>query len=364
MRLSRTLSSHLALQFITTFLVVFAGLLSVVFVFDFIELLRRASAKSFVPIDVLVEMGLCKLPQMGELLMPFAILFSAMLLFWRLQRSQQLVAARACGVSGWQFLTPVLVSAFVLGVVHITVLNPVAAAFFARFEQLENRYLRSNISQLSVAGSGLWLRQGVDGQETIIYGRKLRPHEFVLEDVTVFAFGPENDFLYRLDGKEASLESGAWHMPEAYRLYKNGQIEAVKNVRISTELTPSSLQDSFASPETLSFWVLPEFIGTLQQAGLSALRHRLYWHSLLANPFLFCAMVLIAATLSFRQQRGKKIIGLLVGGLFAGFLLFFFSDLIGALGQSGRLPIVLAAWTPAVVALLLGTTLVLHYEES
>ena len=46
----------------------------------------------------------------------------------------------------------------------------------------------------------------------------------------------------------------------------------------------------------------------LERSGFSALRHRLYWHSLLAAPLLLCAMVLIAATFTLRQtRRARKI---------------------------------------------------------
>ena len=78
---------------------------------------------------------------------------------------------------------------------------------------------------------------------------------------------------------------------------------AVPDYRIDTELTLDRIQESFASPETMSFWDLPEFIETLEAAGFSARKHRLHWHSILAGPLLLCAMVLIAATFSLRLTR-------------------------------------------------------------
>ena len=39
------------------------------------------------------------------------------------------------------------------------------------------------------------------------------------------------------------------------------------------------------------------------------------------------------------------------------------SDLVFALGLSGRVPVELAAWAPAAVCLLLGGTTLLHLED-
>jgi lipopolysaccharide export system permease protein len=123
------------------------------------------------------------------------------------------------------------------------------------------------------------------------------------------------------------------------------------------------IEDSFASPETMSFWDLPRFIAVLEEAGFTAVKHRLYYQSLLAAPLLLCAMVLIAATFSLRPGRRAATAYLVAGGIAAGFLLYFLSDLVFALGLSGKVPVVLAAWSPAGVSTLLGISMLLHFED-
>ena len=46
-----------------------------------------------------------------------------------------------------------------------------------------------------------------------------------------------------------------------------------------------------------------------------------------------------------------------------GFVLYFFSDVVLALGLSDSIPVVLAAWTPSGVTLLLGLAMLLHLED-
>ena len=54
---------------------------------------------------------------------------------------------------------------------------------------------------------------------------------------------------------------------------------------------------------------------------------------------------------------------LVLAGLLTGFLLYFISDLVLALGLSGKLPPVLAAWTPAGIFTLLGVAGLFHLED-
>ena len=68
--------------------------------------MRRGSGKDEAYFAVLFEMALLKLPNMGQQIMPFAVLFGSMLAFTRLTRTNELVVARAAGVSVWHLLTP------------------------------------------------------------------------------------------------------------------------------------------------------------------------------------------------------------------------------------------------------------------
>ena len=82
---------------------------------DYIELIRRGGTRAQASWGVLLEMAALKLPHTAQDVMPFAILFGTMLAFWRLTRSNELVVARAAGVSVWGFLTPAILVALLVG---------------------------------------------------------------------------------------------------------------------------------------------------------------------------------------------------------------------------------------------------------
>ena len=86
-------------------------------------------------------------------------------------------------------------------------------------------------------------------------------------------------------------------------------------------------------------------------------------HAIMASPLLMCAMILIAATFTLRHSRRGGATYVIAGGVLTGFILYFFSDIVFALGQTDSIPVVLAAWTPSGVATLLGLAMLLHLED-
>ena len=167
----------------------------------------------------------------------------------------------------------------------------------------------------------------------------------------------------RIDAEKSRLENGYWDLTNAWLTGPDKPPRFLSHYQMKTNLSMQDVQDSFASPETMSFWDLPSFIKVLENAGFSAINHRLYWNALLASPILQCAMVLVAATFTLRLTRRGGTALLIMGGVFVGFLLYFLSDIVHALGLSSSVPVVLAAWAPAGVALLLGLAMLLHLED-
>jgi len=362
--LARTLSAYIARQFFVWFCAVFGALVSVTFLIDYIELLRRGGTRTQATWGTLLEMAALKLPHTAQDVMPFAFLFGTMLVFWRLTRSNELVVARAAGVSVWGFLAPAILVALLVGVVAVTVFNPIAAAMEAGYEKLDRRILREASDPLSLSNAGLWLRQSdAAGGQIVFHGDKATAPELVLRNVSVYFLNRLSVFTSRIEARAARLDGGFWVIEDGQRFTPGEVPEPFGEVRLPTRLTPLKIEESLASPDTMSFWELPGFISLLEQSGFSTQRHRLHFNVLLARPFLFCAMVLVAATFSLRMQRRGGAAMLIASGVVASFLLYFLSSIVIALGQSAKIPILLAAWTPAAVSMIFGASMLLHLED-
>lgn len=363
MNLSWTLSRYLGRQFLMTVLITFAIVLCLIYTINLVELMRRAANQSNVAFDVLASMAFLKLPSVGADTLPFAVLFGGMAAFLRLTRNHELVVARAAGVSAWQFLMPALAVAFAIGIVIVAVYNPIASAMSTRYSQLDAKFLRGQTSLLAVSANGLWLRQAdIDGQ-SVVHALRISEHGLRLEDVIILLYGDGDNFIGRIDADSATLEDGYWDIRNAWVTRADDQPRHYLTYRQPTALTLTQVQESFADPDTISFWDLPHFIDMAEAAGFSAQRYRLHFYDLLSTPFLLCTMVFLGAIFSLRASRLGGLVQLVMGGIFAGFLLYFLSDLALALGLSGILPPFLAAWAPAIVATLLGLAVLFHLED-
>jgi lipopolysaccharide export system permease protein len=134
-------------------------------------------------------------------------------------------------------------------------------------------------------------------------------------------------------------------------------------VELTTTLTADEIRNSFGAPQTISIWDMRGFIGELDRAGFSSRAYSVWFQMEMALPLLLAAMVLVGAGFTMRHARFGNSGTLVLLALVSGIAIFFVRNFAQVLGESGQIPIVLAAWTPPVAAALLSVSLLLHLED-
>ena len=356
-----TLARYFASRFLLASMAVFVGIFLLVVFVDYIELMRRTANIATASALFVAETSLFRVPQLLERLMPFCILVGAMSCYLNLSRKLELVVARAAGISAWQFMTPALVCALVLGTLATAIYNPVSADMQERAKQMEAELFGDR--QGLQDASGFWINQVNDEGQAIINAANSQDQGRRLTGLTVFRFEPNGQFKERIEAREATLEPGRWRFTAAHRYTLDNPPAEQDTLLLATNLTPAQVMNSFATPETVSFWQLPQYIKSSQNSGLATAGYRLQYQKLLSRPFLLAAMVMLAGAVSLRFFRFGGVQKMVLSGVGAGFLLYVLSKVTEDLSKAELMHPVAAAWLPVVVGGLTGFLALLYQED-
>ncbi|MEN0040370.1 MAG: LptF/LptG family permease, partial [Pseudomonadota bacterium] len=281
---------------------------------------------------------------------------------------------RAPGVSVWQFLAPICIAAAVVGLLMGLVYNPLS--------------LRLQDTSLTLEGAVFAKKSGAytpDGVNYNTWGRIARPEGDMvirsavsanrgknLSGVSVYLFDRDGNPEQRIDAASASFAAettGENALPNRFVLNRASVLEPGKEPQVVTFMTiPVSITEELleirqTSPERVSFWELDEQAELAERAVRPPEPFQTRWHSILALPLLFVAMVLLAGTVSLTFARfgldGKRILA----GIVAGFVLYVLTKLVVTFGSNGLVTPVVAAWSPAMVGSLIAITVLLHQED-
>ena len=186
------LPRYISRNFLYNFSFLLFLLLFIVYIFDFVEILNRGADHNAALSDML-KLGLFKLPLVGQIILPFAVLFSAMFTFWRLNKTSELAVMRAVGTSAVQFTIPMIFAALCLGIFATTVINPVSALLLKKYEVQQNNVFEKTSKLVSLSENGLWLRQEAGKGYALLNTRDLNPKTWMMGDMVIFEFDNDNN---------------------------------------------------------------------------------------------------------------------------------------------------------------------------
>jgi lipopolysaccharide export system permease protein len=361
--IGRTLGYYIAWRFTRTVISMMVSLLLFIVLVDFVEQLRKAAEKTDVSTLALLQLSALKAPVFLDKAFPFACLFAAMITLTQLNQKMELVVARAAGISAWQFLMPASMAAIVIGLFAAFIYNPVAVTALEASKALDISIFDKKDRMNRAETSNYWIRQEDSAGSSILNARIARQRGTLLNDVRVLRFDGNGVLYERIEAKQARFENSGWQMTDAIVMGPDGLANRHATYSIDSALSADVLAGVTATPDSVAIW---ELRATAAKAGLSGSNPGPYlvqFHSLLSLPLFLVAMVLIAATVTLRFVRFGQVGRMILGGIVAGFVLYTVTRLVTSLGSNGIVPPAVAAWSPSIVAIVFGISILLHQED-
>src|SRR5690606_818036 len=179
--------------------------------------------------------------------------------------------------------------------------------------------------------------------------------------VTLFHLGTSD--VPRVEASEARLENGRWIFTDAIARTPDGPARRIADYSVPTRSSASEISLKLASTEDMTFFEL----GTLLQRGVadpsirSAATMRLI--KLMALPLILTGSLFIAFAFTAGYRRSSNFGPAVLYGIVLGFVVFVITEMADRAGSTGVLDPTFAAVGPAMVAIVIGVTVLLHKED-
>lgn len=358
------LGRYVLARMLTGIAIALIAVLASILTIDLVEQMRTVGTRADLSLLEALHLTLLKTPTLVEQTLPFVVLAGVMLAVIGLNRSSELVAMRAAGVSAWRFLTPAAFAGILFGAITITMLNPLGAQLFRVFEAEKQDALSP--SSESAGESGIWIRQGDEDGQIVIHADGVDSTGATLRNATFMFFEQQQSalrFVRRIRAETAELRPGFWQLTNLVEATPGGRPVRETHLAIPTTLDETEMIDRFVTPASLSFWQLPPFIQEAREAGFAPTRYELKWQSLLAYPLLLAAMAGLGAAFSLQLQRLGNLSRWGSAGVGVGLFLFFYSQLAGAFAMTQTVPAAVAAWSAPLAGIFIALAMVAFMED-
>jgi lipopolysaccharide export system permease protein len=350
-----TLTAHLVREVLRTFALMMVAFVAIFVMVDFFDrfddfLKQGASA------GTIALLFMHRIPLVVAQVMPVAVLAGALVGLGLLARNNEFVALRSCGVSLWQVTAPLAAVGFLIGVANFWWGDTVVPASARRSHEIWNRDVKKRNAPTGVfAGRDIWFH----GKAGFYNINRVAPGRRILYGLTIYQLKRDDFRPTRvIEATTAAWNDGRWQFEGAHTM----QIAADgihSTAGLPANFTLPETLDDFGvialEPEETSYDMLRKQIRNLRSKGVDASESLVDLNLKIATPFAAVVMILLAVPLATRGTRATSLPAAIGLGFAIGVSYFFVLGFSRALGQTGSLPPMVAAWTAnAVFAVVAG----------
>ena len=365
----RKLDRYLLIKFIKNFIYFISISLLIVFLVEFVELLRRTSENPNIPsIFYVIYLALLKITESIAYIIPISVFVTTMITCRALNKYREMIIIQNTGLHSFRILYPFIFFIILFCAIYFIILNPLFSHATNSYQKIEQEVFRGKLSKTSFSKSGIWLRQGSVYNKIVIRAANFIPERSLFKDATFFIFTKRNNFTERIDVESAQLEKEFWILKNATINKPNKKVVKIDEYTLKTNLSVKKIEDSFLDPQSLSIWKIPSFIKLLKESGFSATKHQIYLFKTIFLPLYLIGLILIAGsfTIKFTQTKPKTFF-LILTGTVIGFLIHVLSETIYSLGIANKLPfwnVWVASLAPSIITIMIGAFFVIHFERT
>ncbi len=362
-----TLNRYIATRILLAIIVAFLIITGIIMLVDFVEASRNLGSDANASMLGILYITLLNAPMLVEQTVPFVVLFGVMGALFALNRRSELIVMRASGLSAWRFLKPAMLVTALLGVIWATVFNPLASISQKQYRKAVDEMTAGEKPKTNTQ-KPIWLREGNSDGYVVIHALSADIDTHTLFDVTFYTFdfisNGRTVFSTRYDAKQAVLSDGGyWQLSDIIENEDGMEPKKLTTISRVTTITWDSLKERSQTNKSPPFWQIRGEISKAKTAGFKPTKLVMQWHKLLALPLTLIAMAVIAAGASLNMPREGGTLRLLIAGAAMGFGVYFIDNLVGAFGETGVLPPVVAAWTVPLLVLSCGLVFLSWIED-
>jgi lipopolysaccharide export system permease protein len=300
---------------------------------------------------------LLRMPFLFQEVAPFAVLAGAIFTFSQLSRNSELVVMRISGLSLFQIFRRTLPVALAVAALDLVVTDQVTP----RAQQALSAWWNASAPDAATrAGTPRWFR--IDGDVVMIQAST--PNGQALKGVSIYERDPNKALKRRVQAATATWDHGAWALHDAVITdlgADRATLISVARTGWRTSLRPADTARLFAAAYEITSDTAYRSLFGKGPVDKSPFQFKTRLYRTLAEAVAPIIMLLLALPTALGHSRSNRTTPI-VFGLGCGLLYLVTDGLLTAMGSTGILPPLVAAWG-APVAFAAGAVSILLYAE-
>jgi len=355
----KTYIKFLCYIFLRSFFYVFLVMFSLVFILNVLSELEFFKDID-VGIDFTLLLSLLNSPSMIFEMFPFIFLLTTQFFFIKLFNNNELEVFKYSGLKNSSILIIVSFLSLIMGIIIITVFYNFSANLKNFYLEKKSQYTTDGKYLAVVTKNGLWIKDEIDDKIYVINSTEIKDNFLI--DNFITEFNKNYEVIRNVQSKKIDVSKKQWIISNA-KIYNDNDYEIKEVLKINTNFNYKRITTLYSNLSSLNFFQIIELKNNYKKLNYSLTEVNMQILKIIAFPLYLVLITILSALIMFKIKRLDTTTFKISLGLFISVIIYYINNFFLVMGNTERIPLIFAIFTPLVILGLFNTFMIYKINE-
>ena len=355
----KTYTKFLINGFIKSFLNVFFVMISLVFILNIlkeIEFLSNKEVNSLYPI----YLSLMSSPSIIFEMFPFIFLIATQFFFLKLFNNDEIHIFKYSGLKNIKIINIISFVSFFIGILTITVFYSLSSNLQHYYLQVKNQFSDDKLYLAVINKNGLWIKDVVDNQTSIINSSKINNN--FLTNTFITTFDKDFELIRSLKSDKIDIKNNEWLIYDA-TIFKDNISQKSDLIKFKSNFNQKRIESLFSNLSSLSLLKLIDLRQNYKSLNYSTVDVDMQIYKVATYPLLLVIMTILSSIIMLNTKKSSSKVLKIIIGLFFSVAIYYINNFFNVMGSTEKLPLMVSVWTPIIFLSLINFIMLVNINE-
>ena len=355
----KTYIKFLCYIFLRSFFYVFLVMFSLVFILNVLSELEFFKDID-VGIDFTLLLSLLNSPSMIFEMFPFIFLLTTQFFFIKLFNNNELEVFKYSGLKNSSILIIISFLSLIMCIIIITVFYNFSANLKNFYLEKKSQYTTDGKYLAVVTKNGLWIKDEIDDKIYIINSTEIKDNFLI--DNFITEFNKNYEVIRNVQSRKIDVSKKQWIISNA-KIYNDNDYEIKEVLKINTNFNYKRITTLYSNLSSLNFFQIIELKNNYKKLNYSLTEVNMQILKIIAFPLYLILITILTALIMFKIKRLDTTTFKISLGLFISVIIYYINNFFLVMGNTERIPLIFAIFTPLVILGLFNTFMIYKINE-
>jgi len=355
----KTYTKFLINGFIKSFLNVFFVMISLVFILNIlkeIEFFSNKEVNSLYPI----YLSLMNSPSIIFEMFPFIFLIASQFFFLKLFNNDEIHIFKYSGLKNIKIINIISFVSFFIGILTITVFYSLSSNLQHYYLQVKNQFSEDKLYLAVINKNGLWIKDVVDNQTSIINSSKIDNN--FLTNTFITTFDKDFELIRSLKSDKIDIKNNEWLIYDA-TIFKDNISQKSDLIKFKSNFNQKRIESLFSNLSSLSLLKLIDLRQNYKSLNYSTVDVDMQIYKVATYPLLLVIMTILSSIIMLNTKKSSSKVLKIIIGLFFSVAIYYINNFFNVMGSTEKLPLMVSVWTPIIFLSLINFIMLVNINE-